>query len=125
MTREIIGLSTSQKMQKVFRRFDNMAVGDIKRAYNGGAKVGAFILTLVAIDCLATWYKGRESNAQDYEAFICDFFPNKYKPMAAGMYKHLRSGLIHNYSTKKQSHYALIDGRPDLHLSLSTEKVLS
>jgi hypothetical protein len=113
-----------QKIQVVFQRFDDMAVGDIKKAFNGGAKVGAFILTLVALDCLATWYKGKESNAQAYEEFICDFFPDEYKSTAKNLYIYLRSGLIHNYSTKKQSYYALVDRQPHLHLTSTAEKAV-
>lgn len=113
-----------QGIRRIFRRFDDMAVGDIEKAFNGGAKVGAFILTFVAIDCLATWYKGRDSNVYTYKEFICDFFPDKYKSIAKNLYIYLRSGLIHNYSTKKQNCFALVDGQPDLHLTLTPEKVV-
>jgi len=115
---------TLQKIKRVFRRFDDMAVRDIEKAFNGGAKVGAFILTLVAIDCLATWYKGKDSDGVTYKDFICDFFPDRYKPIAESMHTYLRSGLIHNYSTKKRGHYALVDGKPNLHLNLTPEKTV-
>lgn len=62
-----------------------MAIGDIIKVFNGGAKVGVFILTLVAIDCFATWYKGKDSKAQTYKTFICNFFLDKYEPIAKGL----------------------------------------
>jgi hypothetical protein len=93
-----------------------MAVGDIKRASDGGAKVGAFILTFVAIDCLATWYAGRDSREPVFKKFITDFFPEKYKALAKDFYRYLRCGLVHNYSTKT-SKYALTDRCPTAHLA--------
>lgn len=106
----------SNDIDDVFRRFDDMAVGDIKRAFDGGAKVGAFILTFVAIDCLATWYAGRDSREAVFEKFITTFFPEKYKALAKDFYLYLRCGLVHNYSTKT-SKYALTDGCPSVHLA--------
>lgn len=102
-------------IEEAFRRFDDMAVGDIERAFDGGAKVGAFILTFVAIDCLATWCAGDDSSHKHFEEFIEDFFPEKYKVLARDFYTYLRCGLVHNYSTKT-SKYALQDGHPLVHL---------
>jgi len=105
-------------IEDVFQRFNDMAVGDIKRAFGGGAKVGAFILTFVAIDCLATWYAGRDSRGDDLEKFIADFFPEEYKTLAKDFYRYLRCGLVHNYSTKTNK-YALTDGGSAAHLKTS------
>jgi len=102
-------------IEEAFRRFDKMAVGDIKRAFDGGAKVGAFILTFVAIDCLATWRAGHDSNAKCFEKFVTKFFPKQYEVFAKDFYTLLRSGLVHNYSIKKGK-YALTDGDPRIHL---------
>jgi len=105
-------------IEDVFQRFNDMAVGDIKRAFSGGAKVGAFILTFVAIDCLTTWYVGHDSKGKDLENFIEEFFPEKYKTLAKDFYRYLRCGLVHNYSTKTDK-YALTDGCSAAHLKTS------
>ena len=96
----------------VKRQIEDWVIGDIHRAIKGGSKVGAFILASCAIDYLASFWSGADSNAKTYKAFVAHFFDERYEP--EDLYKSLRCGLVHNY-TIRRSAYLLVDAKSGLH----------
>jgi len=91
----------------------NMALGDVKKASAGGAKMGAFILAACVIDYLACLYAGHDSNATIFRDFVRQFFDDKrYDP--DDLWDAIRCKLLHSY-TVKEGKYAYTDNNPQLH----------
>ncbi len=88
----------------------DMAFGDINRASNGGAKMGAFILCSCYIDYLAGFRFGRQTTGRDYKEFI-NLYLKGYDPET--VYHDLRCGIVHNYS--EGGSYTFMHAHPDLH----------
>jgi len=88
----------------------DMAFGDIIRAANGGAKMGAFILCSCYIDYLAGFRFGRRTTRKDYKEFI-KLYLTGYDPET--VYHDLRCGIVHNYS--EGGSYTFMHELPDLH----------
>lgn len=89
----------------------NMALGDIKRAADGKAKMGAFILASCFIDCLAGFKYGRKTRGRDYQSFVKAYLPG-YD--AVKLYEDLRCKLVHNYTAGAD--YWFVDGKSSWHL---------
>jgi hypothetical protein len=68
---------------------------DIKKASDGGSKIGAFILCSCLIDALAGFLKGKNTNKSNYKDFVRDYL-SSYNP--ENLYKDLRCKLVHSYS---------------------------
>lgn len=88
----------------------DMAFGDINRAANGGAKMGAFILCSCYIDYLAGFRFGRKTTRKEYKAFI-KLYLHGYNPET--VYHDLRCGIVHNYS--EGGSYTFMHELPNLH----------
>lgn len=88
------------------------ALGDIKRASSGGAKMGAFILSSCLIDTIAGFMKGGDTTNADYKCFICKYMSAYNKD---DIYADLRCKLVHSYS--EGGSYWFTDGKPTLHLT--------
>ena len=86
------------------------AILDIKRARDGGAKIGAFILASCFIEYMAGFVCGGKTKPKDYKDCVRRYLPS-YNP--SRLYKHLRCKLVHNYS-EGGSHW-LLEGKPQLH----------
>ena len=89
----------------------DMAFLDIKRASDGGSKMGAFILASCFIDCMAGFVCGRKTTRKDYEHFVRNYLPSLYDP--SKLYKDLRCQLVHNYS--EGGSYWFVDNKAQLH----------
>jgi len=68
------------------------------------------MVALAAIDFLACYYRGKRAGPNGYQEFVKKYL----QPLAAGklrgydpevLYRNLRSGLIHNYSTMYVEHF--------------------
>ncbi|MCL6519631.1 MAG: hypothetical protein K6T99_07325 [Armatimonadetes bacterium] len=91
----------------------DMALGDVRKASAGGAKMGAFILAACVIDYLTCLYAGHDSNASLFREFVARFFDDKrYDPN--DLWDAIRCKLLHSY-TVKDGRYAYTDGNPQLH----------
>lgn len=105
---------TKEEIKKMITRsIKDMALGDVKRAFNGRSCMGAFILGSCLIDCLTSFYNGKDSTAKDYKDFISKFL-TKYD--SNKFYKDLRCKLVYNYS--EGGSYIFIDGKPNKHLGI-------
>lgn len=96
---------------KLNKSLYDMAFGDIKRAMDGGSKMGAFILASCFIDAMAGYIKGGATCRSDYESFIVRFMKS-YNP--ENLYKDLRCKLVHNYS--EGGSYWFVDNQEKWHL---------
>lgn len=96
--------------QDLWKSLHDMAFLDIKRAFDGKSKMGAFILAGCFIEYLAGFRYGKETTGQDYKNFVKNYM-DYYDPES--LYKDLRCKLVHNYS--EGGSYTFIDGRMDLH----------
>jgi hypothetical protein len=97
-----------------------MAFLDIKRASDGGSKIGAFILASCFIDYMAGFAVGKQSNGKDYKAFVKNYLPPCYVPDK--LYTDLRCKLVHNYS--EGGSYIFVDGEPQLHKQMDGNKMI-
>jgi hypothetical protein len=82
-------------LRTIKRSLSKMAFGDILRASEGNAKMGAFILASCFIDYLAGFYCGHKATREDYKNFVRTFLTD-YDPDK--LYHDLRCELVHNYS---------------------------
>lgn len=107
------------KIKLIIDSLTKNALGDIKRASDGGSKMGAFILCSCLIDAVAGFIKGADTKEKDYEAFVKIYLPS-YNPTK--LYKDLRCKLVHSYS--EGGSYLFVDNRPDLHLKVNDSKII-
>lgn len=97
----------------------DMAIGDVKRATAGEARLGAFILAACIIDYLSCLYAGADGGGEGYRAFIREFFDDKrYNP--EDFWTSIRNGLVHNY-TVKGGRYFYVDGAPEKHFATTED----
>jgi len=75
--------------------FDQQIIGEIQKATDNKMGAAAYILISCAIDCLASFWRGRDSTGEIYKEFIDEFFDG-YD--ANYLYKDLRCKLVHNYT---------------------------
>lgn len=106
-------MKKEENIKKITKSVKEMALGDVKRAFNGRSYIGAFMLGSCLIDCLTSLYNGRDSTPKDYREFILKFLTH-YNPN--NFYEDLRCKLVHNYS--EGGSYIFIDGKPNHHLNI-------
>jgi hypothetical protein len=75
------------------------ALGDVKRATAGHAKIGAFILAAHLIDTLALLSTTRGDGKAAWDQFVPAFLP-AYSGAAEELYRSHRGSLSHRYSLK-------------------------
>lgn len=97
----------------VKRQLSEWAFEDIKRASNGGSKMGAFILASCLIDYLACFRFNKESSGKIYKKY-CQIYMPAYN--SEDLYVAFRCKLVHNYT--EGGKYAFTDNKPMLHLAL-------
>lgn len=113
-------MTDNDKIEAIIASLTENALGDIKRASSGGAKMGAFILCSCLIDAIAGFMKGNDTRECDYKHFV-----GKYMPAydAEKIYTALRCKLVHSYS--EGGSYWFKDNMESLHLSkLDNEKTI-
>jgi hypothetical protein len=105
------------------------ALGDVRRAFEGGARVGAFILGAHLIDTMAglTYSIAWQTNPgpEAWDEFIERFMP-QYQGHSKSLYKGFRCAISHRYSlegirlthgpTERDRHWQEEDGHRILHL---------
>ncbi len=106
---------TKALLKHIQQSLYKMAFLDIKRASEGGSKMGAFILASCFIDYLAGYRYGKHAKRKDYKLFVKEYFNDQYDPDK--LYHDLRCGLVHNYSVGKA--YLFVDNKPDHHMKKS------
>jgi len=102
------------------RGLDDMALQDIRRASEGKAKMGAFILGSCFIEYLAGFRYGKKTTRRDYKNFVEQYLGPFYD--AEKLYSDLRCKLVHNYS--EGGSYIFVDAKPELHGKRYNDKVL-
>jgi hypothetical protein len=85
-------------IERIKHSLSKLAFADVKKASDGGAKMGAFILANCFIDYLAGFYYGRKSTKNDYINYV-DKHLKKYG--GDKIYRSVRNGLVHNYSVDR------------------------
>lgn len=109
-------MTDDDKIQLILASLQDSALGDIKRASDGGAKMGAFILSSCLIDAIAGFMKGSDTNHADYKCFVCKYMSAYNKD---DIYADLRCKLVHSYS--EGGAYWFTDNKRSLHLSKHTD----
>jgi hypothetical protein len=99
---------------------DNMALQDIRRASDGKAKMGAFILGSCFIEYLAGFRYGKKTTRTDYKNFVEQYLGSFYD--AEKLCNDLRCKLVHNYS--EGGSYIFVDAKPELHGKKYKNKML-
>lgn len=112
-------MSDQEKIECIRKGLCDMALGDIKRASNGGSKMGAFILCNCLIDAMTGFNTGKDSTGKDYIKFV-----NTYLTSYDGrkLHKDMRCKLVHSYS--EGGSYLFTDNKPLLHLTQKKGKTI-
>jgi hypothetical protein len=108
----------------VRKSFEELAIGDIERAIEGKAFVGAFILCCCLLDSLSGFCFGQEPDGSTFTNFCARYLEKvdvRYR--AIKLYKALRCGLLHGYSPvykeqDKSWQFYLRDDNPEEHLKI-------
>ena len=113
---------TNTTQNKIKKALYDMAFLDIKRASDGGSKMGAFILGSCFIEYMAGFVAGEKTTKTDYINFVKNYLPSYYN--ATKIYEDLRCKLVHNYS--EGGTFLFVDAKPNLHLKkeLKTGKMI-
>ena len=118
-------ISTHPALAKIRQGLRDMAFEDIKRAANGRAKIGAFILGACFIDYIAGYWFGADSEVKStsshkiFVAFTREFL-KAYDPEK--LYVAMRCKLVHNYS--EGGAYKFAFDMPNRHLTKSENKII-
>lgn len=112
-------MSDFAKISTIINSLTCCALGDIKKAFSGGSKMGAFILCSCLIDAMAGFVKGADTIHRDFKIFVRDYLPS-YRPNE--LYHDLRCKLVHSYS--EGGSYLFTDAKGHLHLQNSNGKTL-
>jgi hypothetical protein len=104
-------------IENVLHSLREYAYGDILKASNGGAKMGAFILCSCLIDAIVGFIIGKDTTGKDYEEFVNNNLKN-YN--GKKLYTDLRCKLVHSYS--EGGSYNFIDAKPNFHLKTVENK---
>ena len=107
-------LSDDEILKKVKFALLDWAYGDLHRASNGGAKMGAFILASCYIDYLAWFYSDKKGIGLRYKEFSVNFL-KMYN--SDDLYTSLRCKLVHHYS--EGGKYEFTHNKPHFHLKSS------
>ena len=112
-------MTDADKINVIIESLKANALGDIKRASNGGSKMGAFILCSCLIDAMAGFVKGADTTRTDYINFVSNYL-TKYDPNS--LYTDLRCKLVHSYS--EGGSYLFVDAKPHLHFTQQNTKTI-
>jgi len=112
-------MSDSAKIKLIVNSLAQFALGDVKRASEGGSKMGAFILCSCLIDAIAGFIKGDDTTRGDYKSFVNDFLPTYDSD---GLYHDLRCKLVHGYALGQS--YIFVDSNPTSHLQQDNGRTL-
>jgi hypothetical protein len=99
-----------------------------RRCLNVDGEIPAVIGCLAAVDYIAGFWAGRESQRSDYMDFMRQYFPIEYAPLLEQIYVDLRCGLVHNlvplnpWRTSKGS-FLLVTNVPN-HLAIEGDRVV-
>jgi len=96
--------------------FDQQVIGEIQKTIDSEMGAAAYILISCAIDCLASFWRGRDSTKEAYKDFVNEFFEG-YD--ADYLYKDLRCKLVHNYTLGEN--LILCWGEANIHKSRTPE----
>jgi hypothetical protein len=91
---------TPDEQQEVTRLKESLggwALGDVKKALDGGAKVGSFLLAAHFIDVLARLSTTQGNAKAAWDEFVPAFMPD-YANYSEGLYRGFRGVLSHSYS---------------------------
>ncbi len=64
--------------------FEQFVVNDIRKSLGAGVEVGTIILTVVGIEALSGYFRGRKSDGETFKQFIQAFMP-QYAKYAEGI----------------------------------------
>ncbi len=95
---------------------DQQIIAEIQKTIDNEMGAAAYILISCAIDCLASFWCGRDSKEKGYRDFIDKFFDG-YD--ADYLYKDLRCRLVHNYTLGEN--LIMCWGEANIHKSLTAE----
>ncbi len=98
--------TAEQHFAKIKLCFSESIEPNFRNALNHKAPVAAMMVALAAIDFLASYYCGKEAGPSGYkkfvERYISPLVPKGSKGYNAEvLYRNLRSGLVHSYTTAK------------------------
>jgi hypothetical protein len=99
----------------------------IKAVVNGG-EISGLLLGFSIVDYLAGYFSGKSSKEKEFAAFVSRYFPEQYKPFLQDIYRHLRSGLVHNLTlqnpwTSPETPFYL-EKESEKHLQVQNGKVI-
>jgi hypothetical protein len=106
------------ELARLRQSLGDYALGDVKRATAGHAKIGAFILAAHFIDTLALLSTTRRDGKAAWDQFIPAFLPS-YSGAAEELYRSYRGSLSHRYSLKG---FRLVDGEHYSHRHWTIEE---
>jgi hypothetical protein len=105
--------------------FGDFVLGDVKRAFAGHAKIGAFLLAAHFIDALARLSTTQSNAKAAWDEFVPAFLP-AYSSACEELYRSYRGPLAHRYSLKgfrlvdgehyRDRHWTIEEGERVLHL---------
>jgi len=100
----------------VEHNFDKWIFGGIEALSKSKGVCLTFVIIACAIDYLAGFNIGKQTDGKDYIDFLeeYDWFTKKYNP--TDIYKSLRCGLVHNF-TIHGGKFDLTHNHPELHLT--------
>jgi hypothetical protein len=86
-----------QEVAQLKESLGDWALGDVRKALTGGAKIGSFLLAAHFIDVLARLGRTRSDGKAAWDEFIPAFLPG-YAVYAEKLYRGYRGMLAHSYS---------------------------
>jgi hypothetical protein len=90
---------TQGAIEQLLGSLRDWALADVRRAFEGGAKVGAFILAAHVIDTLAGLVKEKGRGADAWTQFVSRYLP-RYDGEARLLEDGYRNATSHNYSAR-------------------------
>lgn len=116
--------SEKELIAKAKYTFVDLMVGDVKRTLDSNILLGSLILSLCAVDTLASFAASKQkgkpitrTSGKHFKEYVVTFMDEKYTPIAGRLYGALRGLLIHSYTTK---YFLLTDHEPQNHLITTT-----
>jgi hypothetical protein len=106
------------ELARLQQSFGEYALGDIKRAFAGHAKIGAFLLAANFIDALARLSTTQSNAKAAWDEFVSAFLPG-YTDAREELYRYYRGSLAHQYSLKG---FRLVDGEHYRHRHWTIEE---
>jgi hypothetical protein len=126
----VVPAREQQEVDRLKESLGEWALGDVKKALAGGAKVGSFLLAAHFIDVLARLARTTSDGKAAWDEFVPDFLES-YANYAEGLYRGYRGLLSHSYSVEgfrfvdteryRHRHLAIESGDCVLHLETFIE----